>query len=537
MAHSVAIIGGGIAGLAAGCYLQMNGYQTQIFEAHTVPGGLCTGWKRRAHGTSDEYHFDGCMHWLLGSGPASPFYKMWSELVDMSAIEFVHHELKMDIALDQPDRFGDTVFHLYGNVPRLERYLKEIAPEDSDVIDELIASIRTLQKYLLPPLCDVAPEVRTWRDNLKLAGYLPFLLYARKWSKITNYQLAERVRNPFFREALRRWFIDMDLGIMLMTMQIAWYDQQCAGFPVGGSLPFAQRIAQRYESLGGTIHYHTPVCRILVENHRATGIELENGQQWAADTVISAADGHWTIFSALGGRYVDASIRDLYDGKTLDLYESMVLVSLGVARTFESEPHLFRFPLAEPLTLPDGTRFEWMEAHIYNYDPTLAPAGKTVVSVTLYTRNHSYWTELRERDHHAYRAVKDQVARDVIDRLDARLGAIAENVEAIDVSTPATVIRYTGNWLGSYEGWMVTDDPINVKPISKTLPGLDGFYMVGQWVEPGGGVPIAAQSGRNVAQIMCKRDGKRFQTTVVDRSAISPSLTPGQPDRQSVRRA
>ncbi|MGD2079495.1 MAG: hypothetical protein PVH18_14015, partial [Chloroflexota bacterium] len=33
---SIAIIGAGVAGLAAGCYGQMNGYQTHIFELHDL---------------------------------------------------------------------------------------------------------------------------------------------------------------------------------------------------------------------------------------------------------------------------------------------------------------------------------------------------------------------------------------------------------------------------------------------------------------------------------------------------------------------
>ena len=36
------------------------------------------------------------------------------------------------------------------------------------------------------------------------------------------------------------------------------------------------------------------------------------------------------------------------------------------------------------------------------------------------------------------------------------------------------------------------------------------IIMAGQWVEPGGGVPTAAMSGRNVIQIICKRDRKTF---------------------------
>ena len=43
---SIIIIGAGIAGLTAGCYGQMNGYRTRIFESHNKPGGLCTAWKR-----------------------------------------------------------------------------------------------------------------------------------------------------------------------------------------------------------------------------------------------------------------------------------------------------------------------------------------------------------------------------------------------------------------------------------------------------------------------------------------------------------
>jgi phytoene dehydrogenase-like protein len=46
--------------------------------------------------------------------------------------------------------------------------------------------------------------------------------------------------------------------------------------------------------------------------------------------------------------------------------------------------------------------------------------------------------------------------------------------------------------------------------MSKTLPGLDNFHMAGQWVEPGGSLPVTAMSGRNVRQVICKQDKKEF---------------------------
>ncbi len=45
--EGIVIIGAGISGLSAGCYAAMNGYDVRIFEAHALPGGLFTSWKRR----------------------------------------------------------------------------------------------------------------------------------------------------------------------------------------------------------------------------------------------------------------------------------------------------------------------------------------------------------------------------------------------------------------------------------------------------------------------------------------------------------
>jgi phytoene dehydrogenase-like protein len=50
--------------------------------------------------------------------------------------------------------------------------------------------------------------------------------------------------------------------------------------------------------------------------------------------------------------------------------------------------------------------------------------------------------------------------------------------------------------------------------MSKTLPGLKNFYMCGQWVEPGGGVPSAALSARNLIQVICKHDRKSFVANI-----------------------
>ena len=81
-----------------------------------------------------------------------------------------------------------------------------------------------------------------------------------------------------------------------------------------------------------------------------------------------------------------------------------------------------------------------------------------------------------------------------------------------DVATPMTWVRYTGNLKGSYEGWIEMSLDSG-EHMDKTLPGLDGFYMVGQWIEPGGGLPPAAISSRNITQIIYRKNKRPFVTT------------------------
>ncbi len=501
----VVIIGAGISGLAAGCYLQRNGYETQIFEKHTIPGGLCTSWNRKG------YCFDGCVHWLLGSAEGNDFYRLWSELIDMKQLQFVNHEERVSIEMtDHTDKYGSKVFHLYTDMDKLEAYLLDLSPEDAGPIREFTDSVRTLMRYSLPPMIEKAPEVRSLADNLKMVKLLPLLLYLKKWIKITNKAFASRFQSPFLKEAFELIYDGRDFSLLMMTMQLVFFGKGCAGYPIGGSLTFAKRLEDSYQKLGGIVHYHTGVSKILTEDKKATGIRTEDGRAIAADIVISAADWNFTIYDALEGNYTDSKITSLKEQKVYEVFESAFLVSLGVTATFEEQPHLLRFPLEKELQLEDGSTYSRMEAHIYNYDKTMAPEGKTAISVTLTTKNADYWIQLREKDPQDYRTQKEAIASEVIDILEKRIGNIKNNVEVYDVATPATFLRYTGNWKGSMQGWMPTEDLFAPSPIKNTLPGLDNFYMTGHWMVPGGGLPIALQTGRNIAQILCKRDKKRF---------------------------
>jgi len=503
MQKSIIIIGAGIAGLSTGCYCQMNGYRTQIFEMDNArPGGLCTTWKRKG------YKIDGCIENWMGTRPGALFYRFWEELGAVQGRPIIHQEEWMRVEGE-----GGKVLIFYTDMERLEQHMKELAPEDKDVIEELIEVLievaRAIARIKDLPL-KKAPELFGLIDYLKMM----FTMFSvsrlmKKWGKISIQDFAQRFKNPFLREAFSLSGFPPCLSMFAWLQAFGSIQQKQSGYPVGGSLEVARAIEQRYRNLGGEIHYKSRVAKTLVENGQAVGVLLADGTEYRSDTVISTADGRTTIFDMLDGKYINDEIQGYYNN--LPTVPPVLYIGLGVARLFDEPYSVFgvNYLLDDPVTIA-GQELRRLPVHIYNFDPSLAPAGKTALRVKL-DSDYEYWKKLRE-DPERYKAEKEQIADKVVALLDRRFPGLATQVEMRDVATPMTFERYTGNWRGSYMGWATTTETLSMR-MSKTLPGLGNFYMAGQWVEPGGGTPNAAMSGRNVTQIICKKDKRPFVTT------------------------
>ncbi len=118
------------------------------------------------------------------------------------------------------------------------------------------------------------------------------------------------------------------------------------------------------------------------------------------------------------------------------------------------------------------------------------------------TRDFAFWADVRLDDPQRYQAEKRRVADAVIAVLGRRIPDIHAAIEIVDVATPATVINYTGNWKGSMEGWLMTPGT-GFGALPQTLPWLRRFAMVGQWVQPGGGLPSGLLTARSAIQAIC----------------------------------
>jgi len=491
---SVVIVGAGMAGLSAGCYARMNGYKATILEMHSSPGGLCAAWKRKG------YTFDISMHMLTGS-KSGTFHRMWQELGVMENRRFAYHTELCRI------ESGKKSLSICTDRQRLLEQMLALSPADEKLSRELVGLLSA------PGMMGAAslkpPETFGLFDNVRMMfAVLPLMGKFRRYGRMTIQEFASRFTDPFLRDAVRMAIDGPGWPMLRFPMVgLAGFFKSGvteAGVPIGGSQQVAFTIAERFKRLGGEARYKSRVADVIIENDRATGVKLADGSEVRADTVIWAADGHSLIFDVLGSRCIDDRIRRMYAEWTP--VRPLVHVCLGVARDMSREPARLGFELERPVTVA-GEERKWLSVIHHSLDPTRAPEGKAVVEVW-YPCRYEYWQELA-RDRLRYEAEKQRTADVTLAELEKRWPGFRAQVEVVDVATPATYVRYTGNWQGSPDGWYVTPDNMRTNPL-RVLPGLSGLYLAGQWTAPFTGTVLAALTGRQVIELLCRRDKKRF---------------------------
>ncbi len=496
MDRTMIIIGAGTAGLTAGCYAQMSGYKTTILEMEDTPGGLCTSWRRKG------YLFDGSVAGLAGSSPGSPLYRLWEEI---------------GVAKYCPLHYGENFGHIrlldgrtitiYANIDRLEAHLLECFPTEAAVIAEFSGALRAVLDLDIP-FSDArgwAAVVEGFKTTLSSISHLPVLL---KYGSMTIRQFNQRIKDPALLTVFNNLvhFGGLDVPVLTVLLPLAYAHRKMAGIPLRGWLSFAQAIERQFLELGGTTRYRAKVEQLIFDGKVVKGVVLADGSRLFADRVVSAADGRFTQTLLPGVQ--ESDLEQAF--KPEDISDQPVQVNLGVAADFSGIDGPMTYILDSSFTAA-GREHQRITVHNKYYDSEASPAGKSALTIFL-DSEYCWWKQLAALPSR-YQAEKNHCAGQVIAVIERYHPGFAEQVEVIDVSTPLTRERYTGNWLGAMQARK--PDSNMIRALLQGSPryavkGVEGLFVTGQWAEPWGGITTAAQSGRKTIQAICKQDGIPF---------------------------
>ena len=481
MSKHIVIIGAGIAGLTAGIYARRSGFDVTILEQHSIPGGMCTSWKRKG------YLFEGAMHWLTGSSPKTEAYQMWKETGALRD--------ETPVLLREPfhcvEYDGNTLC-LYRDIDKTAEHLRKASPADESLLKQLVRDVKKLSKMQMP-VFDIKgvkaqnPKRMTFGSLFKMLPAIPAM---SKLGKITCRDWAMRFKHPGIQRLFR--IVPDRYAASSLVFTLATLHTGDGGYPEGGSLAMAERMAKTFTDLGGKLLFNTKVLKVNINNSNVTGVTLESGMM-DADAVIVTQE----TIAALD-KLFEKPPQDLWLKELRETVKPAVctFISIGV-RTELPDGILPEWRLKTPIKYANQTVNEIS----FNSYRRYAPEGRTALTAALICDTYDFWK--KAKDEERYDDEKQALAEQFNRVLCEKYPQCEGNIEIIDIATPLTYERYTGAYHGS---WMAVTEPGDkMKQYPGTCENIDGLFFAGHRMMLPGGLPAAAASGRRAAQLVCRK--------------------------------
>ena len=275
--YDAVVIGSGMSGLTTAALLSELGWKVCVLEQHYTAGGFTHSYERNG------YEWDVGVHYIGDVGAATRTRKMF-DFLSGGQLDWA----PMD---DEYDRFfiGDREFSTRAGKQEFRDNLVRQFPEEAEGIDRYIALLDHSGKAL-----SAFGMGRTLGPVMR--GLLaPWLWWQTRgaFRRRTHEVLSELTTNPDLIAVLAGQWGDMGLppkqSPFIAQAMIARHYLYGGFYPVGGAWRIADTIIPKIQAGGGEVFTYAEVARILVDNSRVTGVEMQDGHRIDCKCVISSA--------------------------------------------------------------------------------------------------------------------------------------------------------------------------------------------------------------------------------------------------------
>jgi len=481
------VIGSGFGGLAAAVRLAARGWRVTVLEKLETPGG-----RARVHRV-DGYTFD--------AGPTIitvPFLlqELWA---------LAGRTLADDVELRLLDpfyrvRFADgDHFDYSGDPERMRAEVLRIDPTAGPGYAAFMA-----EADLCYQLGFEALGCKAFDSLGDLFKAVPAMARMQGWRSL-HAMVARHLKHPKLRQAMSLQSLLIGGNPFSVTSVYSLINALERQFGVhwamGGTGALVDGLVSLIEGMGGSLRTGAEVRRIEVNDGRATGVTLANGDYLPADIVVSNADTAWTYKNLIDAKHRRVWTDAKVDGGKYSM--SLFVWYFGTNKRFEDVPHhmMLLGPRYESLLTDIFKRHHLADDFsLYLHrptatDPAMAPDGCDafyVLAPVPHLQSGTDWLAQAE----PYReAIAEALDRTV-------LPGLREHLTVSFVTTPQDF----QDELLSYKGAAFGLEPLLLqsawfRPHNRSEDVKD-LFMVGASTHPGAGIPGVLMSAKALETVL-----------------------------------
>lgn len=501
------IIGSGVGSLATAICLARAGQKVLVLEQHYVPGGWAHSFTLNGQRFSPGVHYVG----LIEEGQSTnELYRGLGIANDM--VFFRMNKNAYEHCLINGEKFD-----IPAGIDNWKKVLATRFPNEAKNINEYLTLVKRVSYEL-----QLIPKLEGFWQKITV----PFR--TKHFGKFALFPL-KKVIGWHIKDPLLKAVLNIQCGDHGLAPKRACFPVHCSvmshyfegGFyPMGGGGGIVKAMTTSVKKYGGEIRVKQNVAKIIIENKKAIGVQLQDGQQILAKTIVSNADPSITYLNLIGKEYLSKSlIKKLEKTKysvtslilflTLDMDVTQFGIDSGNIWMMKDENDDANFDDLMTSDITKGDSFPAVFISCTTMKDPVSFNGKyhnfEVVTYINYD-NLPEFNGLEDYHSENYKIFKEKVIVKLMNNIEKIIPGAKQNVIQAELGTPKTNEFYVNSTKGNVYG---TEKTLNqVGPFSyKNKSEIENLYLCGASTLSHG-VGGATHSGVMAASLIlkCKPD-------------------------------